>query len=526
MNYLPMMTDDEIEYVCSVIPLQDSIQYFKRRPKDFAKVMPGFRATSLTPEKVSVVLLRNRSRPFISSFIEEHISGWLDQIQQEISQLMGDGESKESAWLQTLPFCFFVDNVRIFFKLINEEVSNESVSILERSIKKIRDLEISRKKLEDLLSGKTLEHSTLADSAVQIQADLGDLRKELNERTNEVKALKRANTELEKQNDNVRAKEKEIERLETWITARNNTISQLQARLSTAASEQRQLEIRIEEIETQRVPKLIEQTLVSKPKCPKDVDEFRDYFGYNLEDLGLDVSNEYYLLIRDYLCEILFTGKPILVSRATSTSLASCVSNALVSSKRVATLNYNPNISPDEIEEFLSSENRILCLDNFIGNFDEMILTMICERHKDKIVFITIAYEKTLRYVPEAFFKYCHYLNANRIEAFAQPRELTEDPSFVEETETDGAVVAVDVTWASLLKDILEEIGVCGEVAVYKTSLISGEKALIQLLAFDILPYCVDVLNISPYTVSARLNKYAGDKGRCAYKELFRRWFL
>ena len=47
MKYLPSMTENEIRYVCSVIPLQDSVRYFKHNPKDFAKVMPVIRATSL-----------------------------------------------------------------------------------------------------------------------------------------------------------------------------------------------------------------------------------------------------------------------------------------------------------------------------------------------------------------------------------------------------------------------------------------------------------------------------------------------
>jgi len=47
MNYLPQLSDDEVQYICSAIPLQESIYYFKQNPKEFAKVMPGFRAASI-----------------------------------------------------------------------------------------------------------------------------------------------------------------------------------------------------------------------------------------------------------------------------------------------------------------------------------------------------------------------------------------------------------------------------------------------------------------------------------------------
>lgn len=527
MNHLPMMTEDEIKYVCSVIPLQESVLYFKQYPKDFAKVMPGFRATSLrNQEQVSDVLFRSRRQSFISSFIEKHISRWLEEIQREISLIMDNGESKESAWLQTLPFCFFVDDIGIFFKLIGEEISADNITLLGLSIKRIKDLDIESKKLVDLLSKKEQEQVRFKDETKRIQAELDKSSKKLIERSGEIRVLKRTNADLEKLAEVVRAKEQDIEVLEKKVQERNVTIQQLKAELSATLSEQLQLESRIrEELKKQKAAKLIEQVASAKPRCPQDIDEFRDYFGYNLENLGIQTSAEYYSLFKDYICEILFTGKPIIISRNTGFPLMKCVSNTLVSSLTVATLVFAPDISVEAIDEFLSAKNRIMCLDNFVGNFDEAILSTICERHKDKILFLTVAYDKTLRYVPEEFLKYCHYLNINRIEAFAQGRELTEDPSIVEEVETSNIYIKPDVVWAPLLKEILDEFGVCSGLSVYKSLLVSDEASLCRLLAFDILPYCADVLNAMPFDISERLNKYAGDKGRCPYKELFRRWF-
>ena len=79
--------------------------------------------------------------------------------------------------------------------------------------------------------------------------------------------------------------------------------------------------------------------------------------------------------------------------------------------------------------------------------------------------------------------------------------------------------------WATFLKEVFDEVGISNALSTYKSMLVSDEARLCQLLAFDILPYCEDVLEINPFSVSERLNKYAGEKGRCTYKELFRRWF-
>lgn len=105
----------------------------------------------------------------------------------------------------------------------------------------------------------------------------------------------------------------------------------------------------------------------------------------------------------------------------------------------MATLSFSADISECEIDDFLSAKNRIVCLDNFIGNFNETILLTICDHHKDKIIFLTMFYDRTLYYVPQEILKYCHYLNLNRIEAFTYDHKLTEDPSFLDEVEVTQA---------------------------------------------------------------------------------------
>lgn len=527
MKYLTMMTEDDIKYVCSVIPLQQTVRYFKQYPKDFAKVMPGFRATSLkNQEQAGAVLFRSRNQPFISSFIEDRISRWLDEILSEITLITDKGESKESAWLQTLPFCFFVDNIGIFFKLVGEEHSEKYIFLLSQSIRRIRDLDISSKKLEYVLNENETEKEHLKDEVKRVQMDLEKSSKRLIECSAEIKELKRANSNLEKLEGVICSCEQEIAVLKNKLQEREGYIQRLKDELSAVKDKQRWHEIKIrEQLEKQRVAELIEQAVTLNPRCPKDMEEFRDYLGYNLESLGVETNTEYYALLKDYLCEILFTGKPIIVARNTGAVIMRCIGNALVGSANVFTLVFKSDISEQEIDEFLSANHRILCLDNFIGNFNETILTTVCDKHRDKIIFFTIAYDRTLRYVPEEFLKYCHYLNLNRIEAFACDLKLTEEPSIVDEVEASGSVSIPNNRWAPFLKDMLDEIGISSALSAYKRSLVTDEARLCQLLAFDILPFCEDVLEIHPFSVSERLNKYAGVNGRCIYKELFKRWF-
>lgn len=527
MNYLPTMSEEEIKYVCSVIPLQESVGYFNRYPRDFAKIMPGFRAKSLKAQKqVSSVLYKSRNQPFVSSFIEKHISRWLDEIQREIALITDKGESKESAWMQTLPFCFFVDNIRLFFKLIEEKQSDEFISLLSVSVKQIRDLDNSSKKLEASLNESKSEQTRLNDEIKRVQTDLEKLRKKLIERHTENKKLITANESLRELESVVFSCEQEIEHLRKKLQDRDELIQQQKNELSTLTIVQQQLHAQIrEEYESQRVPKYIEKKVFLKPRCPKDIEEFKDYLGYNLESLDMPTDAEYYALLKDYLCEILFQGKPIIINRKTGIVLMKCIANALIGSTNVATLSFSADISERQIDDFLSTKNRIICLDNFIGNFNETTLLTICHHHKDKIIFLTMFYDRTLCYVPQEFLGYCYYLNLNRIKAFNCDHQLTEDPSFLDEVEASNLTIIPDTRWSRLLKEILDELEVCSALSTYTISFVSDEESLCRILAFDVLPFCVDVLKIPPYSASERLNKYAGDMGRCLYKELFRGWF-
>lgn len=237
------------------------------------------------------------------------------------------------------------------------------------------------------------------------------------------------------------------------------------------------------------------------------------------------MNEEYYSLLKAYLSEILFQGKPIIINKNTGFSLMMCVSNALAKTPVVPVLSFESNIFEDEIDRFLSQDERIVCLDNFIGNFNETILMSICDRHKDKIIFLTVAYNRTLCYVPTELMQYCHYINLNRIEAFIGDKVLTEAPSIVDEIEILNFTITPEAKWSSLLKEILNELGFPGSLSAYKSSFVTDEFRLCCILAFDVLPYCVDVLRIAPFNLSDRLGKYAGESGRCHYRSLFARWF-
>lgn len=528
MNYLPQLTESEVRYICSAIPLQDSIYYFQRNPKEFAKIMPGFRAMSMKNKaRVSALLFRCRKQHFISSFIEKCISNWLSQIQEHITKMMEDGDSKELALLRTLPFCFFADNVGLFFKLTNEEYSEEYIMLLSAAVKSTKETSAQQDRLQKELKAKESEIRKLQAKLDSVVSNLERARTKLNERNTEVSTLKRSLDDLKELKFIIKNDKEIIEALETKIQMREENINDLKNELAEAKNSSQQLEAQFRaEYEKQRATMTSREQVTMKPKCPSDIEEFKDYLGYNLENIGVSVCSEFFALLKEHLSKILFQGIPIVVSRNVGATLMKCVANALIEQPNVKKLVFSKDYLVEDIDNFLSSGERVVCLDNFIGNCNETELLPLFDKYRDKVIFLTVAYDRTIYYVSREFLRYCHYLNLNRIAALSINAELTEDPSMIEEVESKPQGLSPDNRYSNLLREMLGEFGFHQSVVEQKCSAISDEQDLCRTLAFDVLPYCVDVLQVAPYNTSERFLKYAGDTGRCPYKNLFKGWFL
>jgi uncharacterized protein YeeX (DUF496 family) len=521
------MSEEEMRYVCSVIPLQDSVLYFKRNPKYFAKIMPGFRATSLKNQgQVSGVLYRSRNQHFVFSFIESHISTWITDIGKAIEKHVEDGESMESALLKVLPHTYFVDNVELYFKLTEEEFSEDYISLLAESVKEMKKILLDFDASKSELLVKKVEIERLEAEIIGMANEKSKYIKMLADSAEVIKSLQNENRYLGNFKDEVASLEQAIIKRNHDLQERENLIIQLKQNISSLRTEHSQLEDRIrDEVIRQAQITKHRRSIPTKPKRPDDIDEFKDYLGYNLESIGIPTNDDCFSVLKDHLCEILFQGVPIIISKGTMASLTKCISNTLVETPIVPVMVFSNEVTDVEIVDFISQNCRVLCLDNFIGNYNETILISLCEKHRDKIIFLTVSYDHTLAYVPDELMVYCHYLNVNRIEALRGEKEIEEEPSSIVESAILDNFKKTDTRWSSLCNEILKELGIRGAVTAAKVFLVNSELSLCRLLIFDILPYCIDVLKITPFNISERLVKYAGDSGRCPYKTLIRRWF-
>ena len=401
-----------------------------------------------------------------------------------------------------------------------------TLAILGICIGIVIDSELEKKRIKALLDAKLLEGLNMEAELEQARFALSRSKKKQTDHLEEIRMLKHTVADLEKMKTVAKTHEQATMQLEARAQKSDDHLQDFRIELSGAKAEHQPLvAITSGEFRNQQNQKITERNEARKPKCPNDIDEFKDYLGYNLANIGVPTNEDYYVLLKDYLSCILFQGRPVIISRGVGFNLIKCVSNTLIKTPVFPVLEFAPDITEHEITDFLSQERRIVCLDNFIGNYNETKLLTICDKHRDKIIFLTVTYDRTLTYVPQELLKYCNYLNLDRIVAFSGDINLTEAPTAIEEGDVLHTTITSDARWSTVLKEILGELGISDTLSMYKSSTVTDEMHMCKLLAFDVLPYCVDVLKISPFHTSQRLVKYAGESGRCMYKDLFRRWF-
>ncbi|MDU0331168.1 hypothetical protein RW092_13320 [Paenibacillus sp. 3LSP] len=179
MSYIHQLTEDEVYYICSVIPHKDIIRYFTKNPKEFAKIRPGFRANAISKHDVVNLLFNNRNRRFISLFIDKHIKNWLSQIKDQINRYISEGDNKEEAFLRTLPYSFFFKNVKLYFKLLEEKYSEEYISLLSVAVTSLRDMSKKQELSDNNIKELEIELEKLKADIISKDVELIKCRDEL-----------------------------------------------------------------------------------------------------------------------------------------------------------------------------------------------------------------------------------------------------------------------------------------------------------------------------------------------------------
>lgn len=524
MKHLELLSLEETQFICASIPHGDVIKYFKKNPKEFSKIRPGFRPAAVTQKDATRLLINNINRDFISSFVEKTIEIWLSQIQTSYESYLDEGKSETTAIVHTLSQSYFSDNVTAYFKLTDKDYKDEHISLISDLV---YDYKTTKQQIEEL--NESVRELKVAIHDVESEAKkerLGNkkLQTKLQQALEELESLRNLKVEIEGlSSDLQRYKEKAIT-LEKQRKQQNERIDQLLLQISEITKEKEALESDIVlHIENERKRKFNSCVREYSLLRPNDMGEFQENLSYIFEDLGIGGSVPGIALLNKYLANILFCGIPIITSEQSGMTLAKCVANALIGTQDVSLLRCAPDITEEDIFDFLLESKRVVLLENFIGNYNETLLVPILKMYGDKIIFITVSYDRTLNYISSEFLKYCSYINVNHFNQLIGQAEINEDPLVVIEEPYSIDFSNKPNRHLRILKKILEELS----LEYFSTNIdlhgVSNDDDISAELIYSILPYCNNVCNKNPMRLSETLQKYMG---RCPHEDLIGEWFI
>lgn len=634
MNYLAGLTKEEIKYICTVIPYQETISYFRRYPKEFTKLRPGFRVKALSEDMITRTLYEFRTRDFIASYLNKHIDRWLEEIDEELKKAKEAGLDPEMSYINVLSHSFFAGNIALFFKIKGEEKSEDYLTVLNSAVsyendnqkkgeeelvsikkkmtgltenqkeleqqivngqKRLETLKIREKELneklgesEQALDGERERCRQMAEKAEKLETELKKAQEDevwkssemqqkidvlslrLEEQAEQVNRYKASISELESKlssaeediqtwKNQVRTREKQIftykaERatLLTDKDADKKQIKELKEALKQALSVEKAYKVQLallhSKIETHTTGNEFKEALdeqktietaaeaVSKkysdsdrhmPMCPEDMEEFVEYFSYNLENIGFDQREDGALDFLDYFKKVFFHGIPLLIKRGPGINIANSLANTLYGVPVAARMLYAKDVSIQKLEEFLTDiPDRVVCIDGFIGNCNTMELIPVLEQHRNKIIILTYMFDRTLTFVPNEILSYVHFISADVFSSLLRIKDVTKEPSEIKEKPfANKGSVRADARLQKIFRDIACECGVEVSAASAMANTIEDENHLNEMLMFTLLPYVSKVFGKNPYNCSKRLQHYAGENGRCLKKDIIMGWF-
>ena len=71
MNYISLLTQDEIAILCNIISGKNFRKLFQKNSKDFAMIKPGFRPNSISEKDAVALGIKYIEKTFISSFVNQ-----------------------------------------------------------------------------------------------------------------------------------------------------------------------------------------------------------------------------------------------------------------------------------------------------------------------------------------------------------------------------------------------------------------------------------------------------------------------
>lgn len=130
-----LLTDSEVEYLCELISPKEIKLYFQKNPSAFVELQSGFRAKTLTDQRAIDLIVRNRHKNFVATFLNSFIETCRKDIRAQITSLQETGATTDEAMIQALASShIFSGHIELYFKVEECSVSAEYISLINAAV--------------------------------------------------------------------------------------------------------------------------------------------------------------------------------------------------------------------------------------------------------------------------------------------------------------------------------------------------------------------------------------------------------
>ena len=186
MNYIGLLTKEEKSTLCEIITGKEFKELFKRNEQEFAKVQKGFRAKSLTEQHALSIAITNIDKPFIATWVNMRVEHWLNEIEENIAKLEGEGFSHGSALATTMLDSFFVNNVELYFKLTGAPLDTDACSNLYERMEDIKSERARNTETSTQIQAMKEENQRLSNQVEEAQHSITAIKTECEEKIQKI----------------------------------------------------------------------------------------------------------------------------------------------------------------------------------------------------------------------------------------------------------------------------------------------------------------------------------------------------
>lgn len=137
MNYISLLTQDEIETICNQISGKGFKALFQKKSKEFSKIKPGFRPNGISGKDAVSLGIKYIDKPFISSFVNTAVENWLKEIDEFYANLISNGRGEDEAIAETLLKSYLSENINLYFKLTKKDADEVYIAKIKENMEAI-----------------------------------------------------------------------------------------------------------------------------------------------------------------------------------------------------------------------------------------------------------------------------------------------------------------------------------------------------------------------------------------------------